>query len=308
MSKFTIKEVEKDDVMITKINKIFHDVESESYENNHPEIFDYESEDWCLLFKKIKSEYFRHNSVTVLDIGTGTGFVPRAISNNLSSDDCVIMTDISTGMLNQARIALSNFNFKKEFILIQNKYKSIPSSSVDIITMNSVLHHISNTQSLFIELERILKPGGCLIIKHEPNIKFVQNRFLRTVYLGLRKVRDINSSNMRLKTPMYQKVVSRLEQNGVTFKPALTPWQLQSLVDIHSPTAAGGMSTVKGFNLYDFADKFMSNSKLIENKTYGFFGKIREDSNFIRKSIASIFKFLYPNDGYFFDVVIMKNK
>lgn len=49
----------------------------------------------------------------------------------------------------------------------------------DVITMNSVLHHLPDPGHLLAEVDRILVPGGTLVIWHEPNRRFYTSRAAR---------------------------------------------------------------------------------------------------------------------------------
>ena len=61
------------DKLIKEVNRIFHEEEAKLYDERHPEI-ERERENW----EHVLSEYIPNTrkSLQVLDIGTGTGFVP----------------------------------------------------------------------------------------------------------------------------------------------------------------------------------------------------------------------------------------
>ena len=56
-----------------------------------------------------------------------------------------------------------------EFLKIQGSHIPVPDRSVDVITMNSVLHHILDLREFSRECTRVLRPKGILIASHEPN-------------------------------------------------------------------------------------------------------------------------------------------
>ncbi len=47
----------------------------------------------------------------------------------------------------------------------------------DVVVIDQVMEHIKNIDNLIVEIDRILKPGGCLIIS-VPNLAAWHNRFL----------------------------------------------------------------------------------------------------------------------------------
>ena len=44
--------------------------------------------------------------------------------------------------------------------------------SVDVITINSMLHHVKDTPQFLHEVDRVLRPNGQIIIAHEPHADF----------------------------------------------------------------------------------------------------------------------------------------
>lgn len=307
MVTYTLRSACKTDSVIKKVNEVFHDVEAGTYADIHPEIFGYESQSWSELFSWVRSQLQSTRPITILDIGTGTGFVPITIAPSLTAEDIFIGTDLSKGMLIQSERNLEKNTFKKRFVQIKDGYEMLPSSSVDVVTINSVLHHIPNLKVLFTEMDRVLKSGGYIIIKHEPNIRFVKNRILRLLYLFLTLLRKKRRFKAQVTdTPIHTKTIEKLEDEGIVFDPPLSSFDLQSLVDIHSPTASGGMSTERGFDPYSLAETYFDNASLIKCKTYSFFGKKRDDSGRLRIIFSTILRKCFPKDGYFFDVVLKK--
>ncbi len=94
----------------------------------------------------------------VLDIGTGTGIVPSYLITKGIPPQNIIGIDISNGLLQQARIAVPSANFinasATEFIL--------PPASIDLVTSNTVLHHLDPLQvkKMGARIYDALSPGG----------------------------------------------------------------------------------------------------------------------------------------------------
>ena len=155
-----------------RVNELFHDIEGKEYQNKHNDIFTGEYDRWKTTSKSYFADY--QTPFTVLDIGTGTGFIPLTTAEFLSLDDTFICSDISKEMLSIAEknIATKHFQCQFEFLKLDGKKIDLENESVSIITMNSVLHHIPNLEQFCGQLNQLLKPGGRIVIGHEPNRNF----------------------------------------------------------------------------------------------------------------------------------------
>jgi len=168
--------------LFERINELYHDIYGEFYEYTNPTI----EKQWQEKWEKVAVQFFNLNEQkTIIDIGTGTGFVPLAIANHLKNSDKFICSDISEKMLevSKKRIEKRGFKCKFQFTKI-NKTLILPfkTSSADIITMNAVLHHINNTNLFLEEIDRVLKPNGLVCIALEPNKNFYINKYLMMRY------------------------------------------------------------------------------------------------------------------------------
>ena len=96
----------------------------------------------------------------MIDLGTGHGLVARTLANHF---DRVIATDISPGMIQQAKSAIpedqcSNLEF------VQASAESLTftkDKSVDMVVAGQAAHWFDYPR-LFAELKRTMKPGGTL--------------------------------------------------------------------------------------------------------------------------------------------------
>ncbi|TFH13072.1 class I SAM-dependent methyltransferase [Candidatus Bathyarchaeota archaeon] len=167
-----------------QVNVLFHDLTREEFQQSMDHRFSHEEDRW----KRVASLFLNvPESVTLLDIGTGTGFVPLSIADQLGCTDEFICSDISGGILEIAKRNIDARGFKNRF-----KYVKIESqvpyvlpfsdSSMEAVMMNEVLHHINDTDTFLNEVDRVLKPGGFLILGHEPNKYFYENMLLRANY------------------------------------------------------------------------------------------------------------------------------
>ncbi len=101
---------------------------------------------------------FKSSSVTLVDIGAGTGdFLVEAKKNNWET----------WGI--EPSVKAKGIALKKGVSLFDNIF-DVPDNSMDVITMWHVLEHVPDVEKQITELKRILKPDGIIIIA-VPNFK-----------------------------------------------------------------------------------------------------------------------------------------
>lgn len=172
------------EALVQRVNELYHDNINDSYDDSHPEILKQEEERWKANFSKI---FEADHPKTILDFGTGTGFIPLTIGASLTNETNFTCADISQNMLNEARKNITERNLKGRFEFVKMETKipfTLPfaDNSFDLVMMNSVLHHIKETDFFLSEISRICRPGGKIIIAHEPNKRYRQNDFLSAKY------------------------------------------------------------------------------------------------------------------------------
>jgi ubiquinone/menaquinone biosynthesis C-methylase UbiE len=124
---------------------------------------------------------------TLVEFGCGTGFYTAVLSEKA---DGIVATDISPGMLAVARqqIKAENVNFQLE----DCQKTSFPDGAFDTAFMSLVIHFTEPEKTL-VEMRRVLKPGGTLIITNlDPGALNGLNRirsWARVIYNGLARYR-----------------------------------------------------------------------------------------------------------------------
>ena len=286
----------RDDAKIVeKVNRLFHDLTASSYGNMHPEIFQIQHRRLIEFLKK----HFKSHFSTVLDVGSGDGFMLSVIkASGFPTFDRFIMLDISLQMLKIAK------KRHQEALFVNASSSRLPfkNNSIDLITVNSVLHHLPDPTEFFIEARRVLKKGGVIFINHEPNIRFSKNgvlwylslvvsRFYRNINL-IKTLKRILASIRGIKNPVYKEINKILLDEGLIKEP-LPDAVISSYIDYHSPTA-GKLRRGVGINPEMFRKYF--EVKYIE--TYAHLGKIGEKHDGgITNFIESLLKKRYPLDG-----------
>jgi ubiquinone/menaquinone biosynthesis C-methylase UbiE len=103
------------------------------------------------------------NRIKILDLGTGTGYVPRILALLSKTDFKIIGVDLAPEMLNMAKLKTKDSRIK--YLLGDNKNLPFKSKSFDIVT-NKL-----STQFDLIEVKRVLKNNGFFIFKEYDKYK-----------------------------------------------------------------------------------------------------------------------------------------
>ena len=302
---------EKHRQLVLAVNELFHDLEGEDYDAAHPEIFSREGDRW----KRLLGKYLpKDESRTIIDIGSGTGFVSREIAAFLSSGETVICADISEKML-----SIATERVKKDFPMVSvqslkmtDEAIRLADHSVNAVAMNSVLHHIPNTERFLSEIHRILKPGGQLFIGHEPNTRFANNVFLyREVAIlnALRPKRIFSAllgmirgkTSVAVPDAFLERLNAKLSERGLIERP-LSRTEISQLLDVHSPTAGGLRRKEEGFDPWTvLGPRFHT----LEIETYSHLGKL-SGRHLVLRPYEAILRRLAPKSGSLFFIVAEK--
>ena len=95
----------------------------------------------------------------LLDVAVGTGLVARAAHEILGQSGRITGIDPSAGMLAEAHAALP-------IALVRGVAERLPFADAcfDFVTMGYALRHVADLESTFREYQRVLRPGGVLVV------------------------------------------------------------------------------------------------------------------------------------------------
>ena len=102
---------------------------------------------------------------TVLDVGSGSGFDCFIAAKMVGPTGKVIGVDMTDAMLEKSRktadnMGLTQLEFKNGFA----EKLPVPDASVDVVISNGVINLTPDKYASFLEVFRVLKPGGRLYL------------------------------------------------------------------------------------------------------------------------------------------------
>lgn len=98
----------------------------------------------------------------ILDVGTGNGNFIKMIASLTDTYEEIIGIDEL-----EVAVSTSQKNFEDErvsFQLMSGHKMDFEDDSFDLVCLSNTLHHLDDIKGLFKEMERVLKPGGFLMI------------------------------------------------------------------------------------------------------------------------------------------------
>jgi len=297
--------------LVRAVNLAYHEEEAADYDSRHPEIFTDELGHWSRIAERVralKAELKR--PVTVVDLGSGTGFVPLRLASVLDGQDEFVLTDLSPTMLDRAResLAAANFAPRVSYRVSGAESLDLAPASVDVVTMNSFIHHLPAPERAFSIVGQALRPGGIVVIAHEPNLLHFKNPIvggLDRLIRALRKARGRKKRGMPASNPFIDRVNARLMSTGATESP-LTAEKIESIVDIQSPTAGRAVDASRGFDPRAVASVSFPGYDVLDVQTYRHFGKLDVAKRPRLARLQHAMEKLWPFAGAMFLLILRK--
>jgi ubiquinone/menaquinone biosynthesis C-methylase UbiE len=102
----------------------------------------------------------------VLDAGTGTARIPILICQKCPQLK-IIGSDLSKNMLLIASKNVEQAGLQKQISLELADSKQLPyqDEQFDMVISNSIVHHLPDPLPFFLEIKRVLKPNGAILIR-----------------------------------------------------------------------------------------------------------------------------------------------
>jgi ubiquinone/menaquinone biosynthesis C-methylase UbiE len=134
--------------------------------SSYDRIVDRYDERWGGRFEAVARQIWTiirpQSGVRALDIGTGSGIVPRALPAVVTDVGLAVGCDPSLAMLRQAANRVSNLH------LISADAAALPFAdrTFDVVTASFVLSHVADYSTALAESHRVLRPGGALAVSN----------------------------------------------------------------------------------------------------------------------------------------------
>jgi len=106
------------------------------------------------------------HQLEALDLGTGPADIPVRVLR-LRPEWRIIAVDASLPMLKIAarRIRDEKLQRRIRLILADAKATGLASQAFPVLFSNSLLHHVSDTRALWLEIKRLVSPGGLIFLR-----------------------------------------------------------------------------------------------------------------------------------------------
>lgn len=305
--------------LVERVNCLYHSVEAEYYDQQHPEIH----ESLPLVWKQMLAQAGPHcpdAGWDILDFGCGTGFATDQTLRNLPAERIRSITcyDPSPEMADKCR---ARFGAKHTRLSVVTSLSEILSRSTQftMLLTNSVLHHLPDPAACLATLETQLTPGAVWLCGHEPSSRFFGNPQCVSVYSAYEQSRRWKRF---LSPQLYWRKLKKL--TGTVADPAAIAAKLAHeegifgncpdrhviarLVDCHVANSPDEAAVGRGFD-YQKLQSTLSNRWMLQWRTsYNFLGPYWQGEagrGWQRK--CEQLKSDFPDDGANFSCVWQKS-
>jgi ubiquinone/menaquinone biosynthesis C-methylase UbiE len=119
----------------------------------------------------LKANYPKLKSATIVDIGTGAGYIAQGLANNSKKVISVDVTD--------ERKVKKGY----KFVLVKDERLPFDDNSIDIIISNHVIEHVQDQLLHIQEMHRVLKKGGIIYLA-TPNKYWLTDPHYRLLFVS----------------------------------------------------------------------------------------------------------------------------
>jgi SAM-dependent methyltransferase len=195
--------------------------------------------------------------------------VSDLLSNSLTEGDLIVGLDHSAGMLDRARAKLAGAPSGR-CGLARADAADLPfrSQSFDMLAVNSFLHHVFDYRAVLRGLDRVLKPGGYLLLAHEPNREFFRSPLVRWAASMWKLI----GFGMSVPEELCGRINARLRETRLGLAD-IGAAEILRLVEYHSPVEQSpiAIDAKKGFSLPELLAGELRGYELIESTEYSTF-------------------------------------
>ena len=115
----------------------------------------------------------------ILELGCGNAIFWQFVSDKIPEDTKLILSDLSSGMLDAAKNNTSELDFIEKYAIIDAQEIPYDDNSFDIVIANYMLYHVPDVDKALSEISRVLKPDGFFFAATfgKDNLREVDNIF-----------------------------------------------------------------------------------------------------------------------------------
>jgi ubiquinone/menaquinone biosynthesis C-methylase UbiE len=292
---------------IKRVSNLYHKHEAAQYDAVHDEIRETEPA-WADCLGAIAGAL--PESVTVLDLGSGTGFAAEQAVRALGPRiERLVCQDLSAEMLKVGRSRLSRLTDRASFVAGEAGALLGGSRGFDLVLTNAVLHHLLDLEEFLGMVGRLVRPGGFYVAGHEPSDAFFANpRLYRwtQLYRRWRQLRKLASPAFyfrRLGAGPAPRSVEELTNEdlvraGVIREP-FPDGVVRHLVDIHVPPGSESLRFwgEPGFNAPSLCRKYLPDFEVYHLATYPHIKEARARMGPLWRGIDRALARAHPGSG-----------
>ena len=138
---------------------------------------------------------------TVVDLGTGVGYMLPYLSEAVGPNGKVIAQDIFEDFLNQARSNAAKRKLENvEFLLGTDQNPALPPNSVDLVFTLDAYHHFDYPEKMLANIRASLRPGGRFAL-----VDFYKNGFRDPNHIRLDQsdvIKEVEANGFQLQSKM----------------------------------------------------------------------------------------------------------
>jgi len=149
----------------------------------------------------------KKNIQTVLDLGCGTGRFVEPLRNFFNA--FVYGVDPSEKMLSEAKANTKSENVS--YLKGSAEQIPLPDNTIDLIFLSMTYHHLRDVKKAVLEMKRVLKPGGYVVIRNatKEDIKQLElfNFFPKAKQIELERMPDMQSMSALFQENNFKQIV-----------------------------------------------------------------------------------------------------
>ncbi|MDG2380182.1 MAG: class I SAM-dependent methyltransferase [Pirellulaceae bacterium] len=273
--------------VVEALNRWYHKSEVLTYDREHAEIKCQLPPIWKQMIARLR-EQSPGVAWRILDFGCGTGFEAEQLLNHLKPDGIVELWcyDLSPEMLDCCRSRILPRYPAAHFI---TSLDELPAGEghFNILTTNSVLHHLPSPQQTLMRLQSKLSSNAFWLAGHEPSSRFYKNescsssydRFVsqhrRRRWLSPSAYFGFLSRKAGIRRTPSQAAATAACATGM-LKREPSPKVVSRIVDLHVAHSRAEAMAGRGFDLEQMERQLANNWRLHWSQSYSFMGAFYE--------------------------------